>query len=172
MSPSPLILYGAPATGKSTITATLESLDPAFQLFPMWKAGEGRTAGYRMISREHLSRLPDVLWRTERYGSIYALDRSTLLEYLERCSPIVHLGHPAGLPQILETSPAWRVVEVTCRREVAEARLVSRDPSSVVERLEVFDSTPPLDAADLRLDTSEISPREAATDLLSRLRNS
>lgn len=169
MNPPPLVLYGAPAVGKSTLTAALEAIKPSFQLFPMWKAGEGRTTGYRMIGRDDLSRLSDVLWRTERYGSIYALDRSTLVEYLERCSPIVHLGHPNGLRQILETSPAWRVVEVSCRREVAEQRLRSRDASSVLERLEAFDSTPALEVADLRLDTSDISSTEAAQTVLQSI---
>lgn len=53
-----------------------------------------------------------------------------------------------------------------CARDVAHARLQTRNPSDVVERLQVWDDTPRLYDADLEIDTGQTTPAETVAIIL------
>lgn len=173
-APRPVLLYGPPASGKDTVTAALIALGRGWLLFPMLKAGAGRTRGYRMTTGEYLAHLTrwsgEVLWSTRKYDATYVLDRSALTAFLvaEPCAPVVHLGHPDGIDTITATALDWIVVALECPRDITEQRLRQRHAEAtdleavVVERLRAFDATPSLEQADLRFDTSTVSPEQVA----------
>lgn len=162
-----VILYGPPASGKDTVAQALHDLDPRFVNFPRLKAGPGRTAGYRMVSDSHISHLAstgEVAWLNERYGARYAVDTRELLSRLSLHIPLLHLGQDAAIPAIKAVTPnaLWTVVELWCSRPVARERLLTRQTRDVAARLTAWDETKPLPMADLRIDTGEIPPQEAA----------
>lgn len=56
----------------------------------------------------------------------------------------------------------WLVVDLRCPRHVAAERIAQRGTGDTDARLEAFDATAPLPNADLTIDTTRISPSEAA----------
>ena len=71
-----VILYGPPASGKSTITLELTRLNKDFQLFPRLKVGSGRTDGYRLADDAEFNDMiaaGSMVWSNERYGSRYGV---------------------------------------------------------------------------------------------------
>jgi guanylate kinase len=165
----PVILYGPPAVGKDTITRALIELDPEYRLFPLLKVGGGKLTGYRMVSIQQLTAL-DLILSWHRYGNTYAIDSSGLSEALRTHSPVLHLGSPERVQKVLSHKPdmQWLVVEMTCPRAVAKARLTERNADDVADRLRIFDQTPPLPEADLQIDTSRSRPTQAANRILER----
>jgi guanylate kinase len=164
----PVILYGPPAVGKDTITEALADLDPAYQLFPLLKAGLGRSRGYRMIPLHQLGALAsagDLILRWNRYGNTYAVDRSGIRAALAAYSPVLHFAERYHVETVFTAEPVnWLVVGLTCPRSVAAERLRARNPDDVEQRLAVFDQVLPLgDLGQFELDTSVMSPDEAAT---------
>lgn len=166
-----LILYGPPASGKSSITKALTALDPSYQLYERLKIGTGRTEGYCMTTQAELERLRQsnqVLWENTRYGATYAIDRPRLLKAMELCSPVVHLGQPEGVHALLTHLPEhFAVVALECSRIVARARLVDRRDTDLEERLTVWDQTAQLTHANLRIDTTRTSPQDSAKGIAS-----
>jgi guanylate kinase len=169
---SPLVLYGPPAVGKDTITEALAALDPAYQLFPLLKAGVGRSHGYRMVGLHQLGALAsagDLILRWNRYGSTYAIDRQGIEAALANGQPVLHFAERYHVETLIAATPAadWLIVGLTCPRPIAAQRLVERNPDDVQQRLAVFDQVEAIgDLGAVELDTSILTPEQAAKSIL------
>lgn len=162
-----VILYGPPASGKDTITRALAELDARYQLFRRLKVGQGRSSGYQMATSEELARRKAegrILWENSRYGSTYAIDRPDLLAFLQNNTAVLHLGQSQAIDTVITATSAylWTVVELWCPQDVAARRIAARGTGDDEQRLTVRAETPHLDMADLRIDTSQMSPEHAA----------
>jgi guanylate kinase len=167
-----VLLYGPPASGKDTITRALTRQDERYQLFKRLKCGPGRTDTYRMITPEQLQDLRsipgEVLWENSRYGATYVFDRSQLNVMLtERLLPVLHIGQADAIPAITKAVPDARplIVSLTCPRDIARSRIEERGTGDTSQRLAAYDSTKQLTCPDLILDTSAISPAQAAEQI-------
>lgn len=172
MKRSGLILYGAPATGKDTITSALSQLDARFRLFERLKSGPGRTVGYRMTDDAELDRLArsdELVWINERYGARYAIDRPGL-EILVGADlvPVIHAGQPEVIDALRSAVPdvEWTVVQLQCDLETATARIIDRGTGDIAERLAARDATPTI-SADLTVHTDSVEPDAAARLILT-----
>lgn len=164
-----VLLYGAPGTGKDTVTAAL-TVTGRFAHFPPLKCGSGRAAGYRPITSDELLALdPDeILWRTNAYESVYVVDRSGVEAVLAAgLIPVLHLGVPAAVEAIPSRMAHidWLTVELSCPREVAHARIVARRTGDAAARMARWDATPHLEHAALRIDTSSTAASDAADEI-------
>lgn len=163
-----LIVYGAPATGKSTLTSELHRLSGQFVPFPIVKCGPGRTTGYRMVTPDELDAIRaasnDVVWEQQRYGATYVVLRSDLINRSDREIPMVELGQPAAVDAVISGTPEvrWHVVELRCARATVAARVSARGTGDDTERMAHYDTTPPLSSADLVVDTGSVAPTVAA----------
>lgn len=163
-----VILYGAPATGKDTVTAALVQLDSRFQLFERMKAGPGRTTGYRMTTSDTLDalcRAGEIIWLNERYNARYAIDRPELRALIKAGKvPIVHAGQPEVISAVTDSMSdvRWTVVELRCSRETAYKRIIARETGDTPARLAAWDSTPELASVSTLIDTGSTTPSEAA----------
>ncbi|GGZ85600.1 guanylate kinase [Streptomyces bluensis] len=105
-----ILLYGPPAAGKDTVTAALTELNARYVPFTRLKIGSGKTRGYRMGTPEQLADLEargDVIYRNDRYGNIYVVDRPGLDQAMQGGRmPVVHLGQMAGMEQVSTLFPA------------------------------------------------------------------
>jgi len=161
-----VILYGPPAAGKDTVTERLAAIDPAYQLFARLKAGRGRTSGYRMTTPDHLDALEaagGIIWRNQRYGATYVIDRPGLDQALTVGIPVLHMGQPDGIHAVTDATPSarWLVVYLWCPRDIAAHRIAERATGDTADRLTAWDQTPRVDA-DLTIDTATTDPQEAA----------
>ncbi|PPJ11806.1 kinase [Nocardia nova] len=162
-----VILYGPPAAGKDTVTAALTAADSRFRLFKRLKVGQGRTAGYRMTTEEHLgslARAGEIAWENSRYGARYVIDRPGLQDAVAAGQiPVVHAGQPGVIPAVRAAVPgAWIVVQLSTSREVARKRIIERATGDTAARLAAWDATPRLASANLDIDTGRTSPEQAA----------
>jgi guanylate kinase len=168
-----ILLYGPPAAGKDTITAVLTGMDRRYVPFTRLKVGTGRTRGYRMASPErlrHLEERGEVLYRNDRYGNTYVVDRPGLQEAMSGGRvPVVHLGQIAGVRAVADGFPArWWLVLLWCPRTVTEQRSRARGDEDTAARLAAWDATErdvgdgPGIAWDLVVHTDGVSPPEAA----------
>ncbi|MEV6839977.1 guanylate kinase [Streptomyces sp. NPDC051133] len=178
-----ILLYGPPASGKDTITAALCELRCRYGTFTRLKIGSGRTHGYRMGSVDQLAELEargDVIYRNDRYGNIYLVDRPGLVEAMQgERVPVVHLGQVAGLEAVMKGfSASWTSVLLWCSRESTAIRSEGRGDSDTAARLAAWDATAKdIEASsefswDLRLDTDTLSPTEAAQEIDLLIRRS
>lgn len=173
MPSSLLVLFGAPAAGKNTVTDSLAGIEPRFELFRKLKVGGGRTSGYRVVRLQEVAALRSrgaILQESERYGNLYVVDRDGIRDVFDRGGvPVVHITDLPALRSLQGYGPA---VLLRCSRRTAEARLQARDPGDVKARLEVWDSAM-IDADEaLRLglfdaviDTDVTKPAAAARQL-------
>ncbi|WP_055699759.1 phosphotransferase-like protein [Streptomyces silaceus] len=168
-----ILLYGPPTAGKDTITTALTELDARYAPFTRLKVGSGKTHGYRMGTPEQLAALEaggDVIYRNERYGNTYVVDRPGLDQAMEGGSiPVVHLGQMAGMEQVTALHPAqWVRVLLWCSKETTARRSPQRGDTDTAARLTAWDATQADLAAhprakwELRVDTEETAPDEAA----------
>lgn len=168
-----ILLYGPPAAGKDTITAALTELDARYVPFARLKVGGGKSEGYRMGTAEQLAELEargDVIYRNERYGNIYVVDRPGLDQAMEGGrTPVVHLGQMVGIEQVTAFFPAhWVRVLLWCSKETTAQRSPQRGDTDTAARLAAWDATQADLAAhpraqwELRVDTDTTAPRQAA----------
>ena len=168
-----ILLYGPPAAGKDTVTAALSELDEQYVPFTRLKIGTGKTQGYRMGTPEQLAALEargDVIYRNERYGNVYVVDRHGLEQVMAGGrTPVVHLGQMVGMEQVTALFPAqWVRVLLWCSKETTARRSPQRGDTDTAARLAAWDATR-ADLArhsqaqwELRVDTDMTAPREAA----------
>ncbi|WP_097981323.1 guanylate kinase [Streptomyces sp. f150] len=168
-----ILLYGPPAAGKDTVTAALAHLDSRYALFSRLKIGSGKSKGYRMGTSAQLAELDgrgDVIYRNDRYGNTYVVDRPGLVLAMEGGRiPVLHLGQVAGIEAVTANCPAaWSTVLVWCSREATAVRSKGRGDRDTEVRLAAWDATeqdlatnghPPWD---LRVDTEVSSPADGA----------
>lgn len=171
-----ILLYGPPAAGKDTVTDVLTELDARYVRFTRLKIGDGNTKGYRMGTPEQLASLEargDVIYRNERYGNIYVVDRPGLSQTMDGgWTPVIHLGQMAGMQQVTEHFPAhWVRVLLWCSKETTALRSPQRGDNDTAARVAAWDATRADLAAhprarwDLCIDTEATAPREAATKI-------
>jgi len=175
-----ILLYGPPASGKDTITAALTAQNPRLTQFQRLKIGPGRTQGYRLGTGAQLEQLEgsdQILYRNDRYDSIYLVDRPGLdAVYAESRIPVIHLGQVAGVLALQTGYPAaWLTVRLDCPREITATRSAARGDADTSARLAAWDAT----AADLQghdpamwdllLRTDQQEPAEVATKTLQVL---
>jgi guanylate kinase len=174
-----LILYGAPATGKDTVTAELVRRDSSYVHFERLKLGGGRTSGYRMISpsqADELRRKPgEILWENSRYGATYFVDRRGLEQiWALHKIPVVHLGQAEAIDAItgdVAIEASWTVVELYCRPAILHDRIRSRATGDEEQRFAAIEQTPRLTSVDVRIDTESVSAAEAAELISQRMRD-
>ncbi|MEV0630182.1 guanylate kinase [Nonomuraea wenchangensis] len=171
-----VVLYGPPASGKSTVTAALSRLDPRFVLVRKLKAGDRRGTEYDFVTVEELARLraaERLLLETRRYGNTYAIDRRQVSGLITAGHvPVVHLGNIADLRRLTEAGP-WMTVLLWIPRQVCEHRSRQRGDHDTPQRLKAWDET----LADLhthaktpfrhRFQTDLVTPDEIATRIAS-----
>jgi guanylate kinase len=167
------LLYGPPAAGKDAITETLTGLDARYVAYTRLKIGHGKTKGYRMGTLEQLADLEacgDVIYRNDRYGNIYVVDRPGLDQAMEGGrAPVVHLGQMAGMEAVTARFPAhWLRVLLWCSKESTTRRSTQRGDTDTAARLAAWDATQadlaahPVASWELRVDTDVTTPRDAA----------
>ncbi|MBF6341760.1 hypothetical protein IU450_38665 [Nocardia abscessus] len=167
-----IVMYGPPAAGKDTVTAALAELGKEFRHYQRMKVGVGRTTGYRMASPADLEELVaagEVIYSNSRYGSIYIIDRPELTRIFAAGEiPVLHVGQPEAINALLAACPGvrWVVVELWCPRNVAASRAAARGTGDTAERLAVWDATPRLTIADIRIDTAAVNPTDAAHQIV------
>ncbi|MET7770173.1 hypothetical protein [Nocardia sp. NPDC005366] len=167
-----IVIYGPPAAGKDTITAALGELDTDFRHYERIKIGSGRTTGYRMASLGDLQRLVtagEVIYANTRYGATYVIDRPELTAITAANKiPVLHVGQPEAIDALLDAIPTirWVIVDLWCPRDVAAARIAARDTGDTGDRLAVWDATPQLSVADVRIDTAAVDPTSAARQIV------
>lgn len=178
-----ILLYGPPAVGKDTITAALTALDARYVPFTRLKIGTGKTQGYRMGTPGQLAALEargDVIYRNDRYGNIYVVDRPGLDQAMEGGRiAVVHLGQMTGMEQVTAFYPAqWARVLLWCSKETTALRSPQRGDTDTAARLAAWDATEADLAAhpraqwELRVDTDATAPGEAAEGIDEIVRGS
>ncbi|MET7459577.1 guanylate kinase [Nonomuraea sp. NPDC005501] len=169
-----IVLYGPPASGKSTITAALTALDPRFVLLRKLKAGDRRGTEYDFVTSEHLARLRAagrLLAETHRYGNVYAIDRHQIEQSAQAGQmPVVHMGNIPDILRLAEAGP-WLPVLLWVPRDVCEQRSRQRGDGDTARRLSAWDETLlDLQAHDtglfsLRIRTDQTTPEDAARQI-------
>lgn len=180
MPASGIALYGAPASGKDTVTQALTAFDARYVHFKRLKAGGGRTEGYRICTSEQIDDLRDrelIVYENVRYDSRYAIDRPALDAVLARdLIPVVHLGQLAGVHALIRHPALWLPVLLHCGRATAALRAQDRGSVDIQARLRVWDDTAQdlahahPDDFTLRIDTDRTSAASAAQLIDAELR--
>ncbi|MGW4644509.1 guanylate kinase [Sphaerisporangium sp. NPDC004334] len=173
--PTGVVLYGPPASGKSTTTTALHRLDPRFRLLRKLKVGTGRADEYHLVTAARLDELRQAgrtVAETHRYGNTYAIDRAEIDTMTGAgLIPVAHIGNIPDVRTLVGRDP-WLRVLLWVPREVCEQRSQGRGDVDTAQRLTAWDETlTDLQAhADdgffhLRLHTDRIGPDQAAAEI-------
>jgi guanylate kinase len=172
MTPTAIILYGPPASGKDTITDALIRLDSRYVRYRRMKVGSGKTDGYRLATADQLSQLRasgQVLYENYRYGNTYVVDQPHLMSLLTAGHvPIVHLGQIVGIEPVTRYPARWVTVLLGCSRETTARRAQARGSADLDARLAAWeDARADLRGADAatfsgRIETDTTAPEAAA----------
>jgi guanylate kinase len=168
-----VLLYGPPAAGKTTITRTLVDSGHFVGFRPLKVTGAPGDE-YRATTHEQLDQLAsdgELLWDVRLYNARYAFDRPELVRLLIDSHPVVSIGDPGAVDLIRQgTHPAtWVIVELWCDLNTAAQRLTARGQPNLSQRLERWHTTPRLDRADLRLNTTRTQPHTVAREIGRRV---
>ncbi|WP_344088741.1 kinase [Luedemannella helvata] len=154
------------------MTAELVKLDGRFVPYRRLKVGAGRPQGYRIVAAEQFNSLQaagDILYRNDRYGNVYGIDRPSLDTLIGAgCVPVVHIGQIDGLMAIEAYPAQWLRVLLWCDRQTTDQRSAARGDGDTATRLTVWDETKhDLDAHPsvvfhLRIRTDHVTVAEAA----------
>lgn len=140
-----IVLYGAPATGKDTISAELIRLDDRFEHFERIKVGSGNSASYRIATMAEVEQLRlrgEIVYENERYGNVYVVDRPGLDAVFDRGHmPIVHIGQVVGAEAVVSSGGAWIGVALICDQGAAVARMRARGDTDIDDRIVVWEET-------------------------------
>ncbi|MEU6848379.1 guanylate kinase [Actinacidiphila alni] len=173
---SGILLYGPPAAGKDTVTTALAALDTRYVPFRRLKVGSGKSSGYRMGTAAQLAEMEacgDVVYRNERYGNVYVVDRPGLDRAFEGGAvPVVHLGQVTGVGQVAALSGVcWVRVLLWCSRASTAERSQRRGDTDTAARLAAWDATRkdlhsyPHARWEVRVDTDVATPQEASQQI-------
>jgi guanylate kinase len=174
---SMVVLFGAPAVGKDSVTAALEGRESGFAHFIKHKRGSASRHGYTVVSEGELQTMRDegrIVSEVERYGATYAIERTRLNASLATGKHVlIHSAEPREARLLRDLGAILILLE--CTRETAATRLRLRDPSTVLERLAVWDRVESqLDElepiARLRLSTDHRSPEQVADEIERTIR--
>ncbi|NRQ36629.1 guanylate kinase [Nonomuraea sp. NN258] len=176
-----IVLYGPPASGKSTTTAALAELDPRFVLLRKLKAGNQRGTEYDFVDAELLAQLRSterLLVETHRYGNTYAIDRGQVEQLvLAGQVPIVHMGNIPDIRRLVAADP-WLLVLLWVSREICEQRSRHRGDSDTAKRLKAWDETMEdlqthgRDVFSLAVHTDQATPEQVARRIADAFMNS
>lgn len=160
----------------------MAELDARYVPFNRLKVGGGKFAGYRMGTQEQLASLEareDVIYRNERYGNVYVVDRPGLEQAMEGGKvPVVHLGQVAGVERVGTLFPArWVRVLLWCSRASTAQRSRQRGDTDTAARLAAWDATQvdlasyPQAGWEVRVDTDVTKPWGAAQQIDAFIRS-
>lgn len=137
-----IVLYGPPASGKTTVCGKLTELNPRCSPLRRLKVGGGDPGQYRLIDSDQLARYRSrgrIVYENTRYGAVYAVDRLALRSHRDR-TPIVQLGQIAGI-EALRPHGNWLTVLLWCSLPCARHRLRARGTTNVEQRVQAWHET-------------------------------
>ncbi|WP_214107245.1 guanylate kinase [Acrocarpospora catenulata] len=169
-----IVLYGPPASGKTTITTALTAIDRRFTLLRKLKAGNRRGSEYEFTTPAHLAELRTagrLVAETHRYGNTYAIDRHQIAALTDSGKvPVVHMGNIPDTRRLIDGG-AWLTVLLWISREECERRSISRGDPDTAGRLHAWDetladlNTHGHEALNLHISTEDVTPDEAAEQI-------
>lgn len=165
-----VILYGPPASGKSTVAEALCRRSRRYVPFQRLKAGTGRASEYRMTTLaeiDQLDALGQILWRNHRYGSTYAIDKATLVALAANAIPVVQLGQPEAVAALANATLdiRWYVIALQCPYDVAVQRMRDRGDVDLDAREAAWRETQRIAEPDLTVDTAGAVPGDVAAQV-------
>lgn len=180
VDPQGLIIYGPPASGKTSIASALKSYTDKFVPFRKIKCGGTTSDEYRQADPAKIAALRNsrsIIYENSRYGNLYVVDKSEVDRiFAQSRIPIIHIGQIEGIRAIKSYHAAWTSVLLWCSDKVSEERLHARGSQDVEERLSIWletkiDITNRLDADfSFEIDTGRFSISESVAKICSEMR--